>query len=85
MSDELKLLLNAIISNQEHARAKQEAFEYEMLGFRKEVNKRFDEVDKRFDYVDGEIRSIKRHIATNERELDSTITRVEKLEQNANH
>jgi len=45
LSDEIKLLLNAIISNQEQARAKQDVMEHELLIFRKENNLRFDDVD----------------------------------------
>lgn len=73
MSDELKLLLNAIISNQEQARAKQEAFEHEFLMFRKENTRRFDDVDI-------ELRGIRRHIDITEKELDRTIHRLEKID-----
>ncbi|MEX2460076.1 MAG: hypothetical protein WD469_02035 [Paenibacillaceae bacterium] len=99
MSDEIKLLINAVIKNQELARAKQDAFENEVLNFRKEtmdfrnetaefrneMNKRNHHFEERFDHIDSELRSIKRHVAVNEREMDSLITRVEKIEQNTNH
>lgn len=73
MSDEIKLLLKAIISNQEQARAKQDAFEHDLLMFRKENNRRFDDVDI-------ELRGIRRHIDITEKELDRTIHRLEKIE-----
>jgi hypothetical protein len=55
VSDEIKLLLNAIISNQEQARARQESFETEIYknlnSFKSEVNERFSEVNVRFSEV----------------------------------
>jgi hypothetical protein len=92
VSDEIILLLNAIISNQEQARARQESFETEIYknlnSFKSEfnerfgeVNVRFNEVNVRFDTLDIEIRGIRRHIDITEKELDRTIVRVERIEQ----
>jgi hypothetical protein len=85
VSDEIKLLLNAIISNQEQARARQESFESEIYknlnSFKSEVNVRFGEVNVRFDTLDIELRGIRRHVDITEKELDRTIIRVERIEQ----
>jgi hypothetical protein len=84
VSDEIKLLLNAIISNQELARAKQESFETEIYknlnNFKIEVNNFKDEVIERFDNLNIELRGIRRHVDITEKELDRTIIRVEKIE-----
>lgn len=82
MSDEIKLMISAVLKNQEMARAEQEAFRREsnakIEGFRNEMNERFDDME-------GKIIGIKRHLLSLDNDLNRTIIRVENLEHQANH
>jgi hypothetical protein len=85
MSDEIKLLLNAVIKNQELAHADQEAFKSEMLNFRKEMNSFRNETNDRLDNIDSQLIGIKRDIRSMGTDLDKTINRVNKIEQQTSH
>jgi hypothetical protein len=85
LSDEIKLLLNTVIKNQELAWAEQDAFKTELIDFRNEMNMFRNETNDRLDIIESQLIGIKRDNRSMGTDLDKTMNRVNKLEQQASH
>lgn len=85
--DEIKLLLHAVLKNQELTNAKITAmqdeattFRKEMNDFRNETNAKFEEVNTRFNHVDAEMRRIHNSEIGAAYQLNEAFGRIAKLE-----